>query len=123
MGMFSAVLGNASDVDPKEIEEEFAPILAEGESVEAAFKMVRDLYVFTSKRLILVDKQGMTGRKVEYRSIPYRAVTQFTVENAGTFDADSEVRIWVSGQSEPIVRELKRGANVEAIQKALASIL
>ena len=123
MGLFSAVLGNASDVEPGEVEEEYAPILAEGETVEAAFKMVRDLYVFTSKRLILVDKQGMTGRKVEYRSIPYRAVTQFVVENAGTFDADSEVRIWVSGQSEPIVRELKRGANVEAIQKALASIL
>ena len=123
MSLLSAMLGNASDVDPSEIQEEYAPILAEGETVEAAFKMVRDTYVFTSKRLILVDKQGMTGRKVEYRSIPYRAVTQFVVENAGTFDADSEVRIWVSGQSEPIVRELKRGANVEAIQKALASIL
>ena len=123
MSILSAMLGNASDVDPSEIAEEYAPILAEGETIEAAFKMVRDTYVFTSKRLILVDKQGMTGRKVEYRSIPYRAVTQFTVENAGAFDTDSEVRIWVSGQAEPIVRELKRGANVEAIQKALASIL
>ena len=123
MGLFSAVLGNASDVDTSEVQEEYSPILAEGETVEAAFKMVRDLYVFTSKRLILVDKQGMTGRKVEYRSIPYRAVTQFSVENAGTFDSDSEMRIWISGQSEPLTRTLKRGANVEAIQKALASIL
>lgn len=123
MGLISAMLGQASDVDVSDISEEFAPILAPEETIEAAFKVVRDLYVFTSKRLILVDKQGMTGRKVEYRSIPYRAVTQFTVENAGTFDADSEMKIWVSGQAEPIVRELKRGANVEAIQKALASIL
>ena len=123
MGLFNAMLGNASDVDTNEIAEEYEPILAEGETIEAAFKMVRDLYIFTSKRLILVDKQGMTGRKVEYRSIPYRAVTQFTVENAGTFDADSEMKIWISGQAEPLTRELKRGANVEAIQKALASIL
>ena len=123
MGLINAMLGNASDVDGDEVAQEIAPILAPEETVEAAFKMVRDLYVFTSKRLILVDKQGMTGRKVEYRSIPYRAITQFTVENAGTFDADSEMRIWISGQPEPLVRELKRGANVEAIQKALASIL
>ena len=123
MGLFNAMLGNASDVDAEEIAEEYAPILADGETVEAAFKMVRDLYIFTSKRLILVDKQGMTGRKAEYRSIPYRAVTQFSVENAGTFDSDAEMRIWVSGQAEPLTRQLKRGANVEAIQKALASIL
>ena len=48
---------------------------------------------------------------------------QFSVENAGTFDADSEMKIWISGQAEPLSRQLKRGANVEAIQKALASIL
>ncbi len=123
MGLISGMLGQASDVDVSEIAEEYAPILAPQETIEAAFKVLRDVYVFTSKRLILVDKQGMTGRKVEYRSIPYRSVTQFSVENAGTFDADSEMKIWVSGQPEPIVRALKRGANVEAIQKALASIL
>lgn len=123
MGLINAMLGSASDVDPKKIEEEYQPILAPEERIEAAFKTVRDMYLFTDKRLILVDKQGLTGRKVEYRSVPYRAITQFSVENAGTFDADSEMKIWVSGQAEPITRQLKRGANVTAIQKALASSL
>ena len=123
MGLINSLLGNASDVDVAEIQEEYEPILGGEETVEAAFKMVRDLYIFTSKRLILVDKQGMTGRKTQYLSIPYRAIQQISVETAGTFDTDSELRIWVSGQPEPLTQQLKRGANVAAIQKALASAI
>jgi hypothetical protein len=55
------------------------------------------MYVFTNKRLILIDKQGMTGRKVDYHSIPYRAITQFKIETAGHFDLDAELKIWISG--------------------------
>lgn len=123
MGLINSLLGNASDVDPAEIEEEYRPILGAEETVEAAFKVMRDLFVFTTKRLILVDKQGITGSKVEYRSIPYRAIQQISVETAGAFDSDSELKIWVSGQAEPLTQSLKRGANVTAIQKALASAI
>jgi hypothetical protein len=55
------------------------------------------MYVFTNKRLILIDKQGITGRKVDYHSIPYRAITQFKIETAGHFDLDAELKIWISG--------------------------
>jgi hypothetical protein len=120
MGLFDGLLGNASEVDRQQLEREFEAILAEGEQIERAFKLIRDLFVFTNRRLILVDKQGMTGKKAEYHSIPYRAITHFVVETAGHFDADSELKIWLSGSSTPIEREFKRGTNIVDVQKTLA---
>lgn len=70
MGLLDALLGNASEVDISEVAEELAPIIGDTESIQQVFKVVRDMYVFTNKRLILIDKQGMTGRKVDYHSIP-----------------------------------------------------
>jgi len=55
--------------------------------------LIRALFVFTNKRLILVDKQGLTGNKVEYHSLPYRIITHFSVETAGHFDLDAELKV------------------------------
>jgi len=83
MGLVNAIFGTASQVDPNELTQEFTPILIEGEEISGAFKVVRDLFVFTQCRLILADKQGLTGKKVEYHSIPYKSISQFSVETAG----------------------------------------
>ena len=80
------------------------------------------MYVFTNKRLILIDKQGLTGKKVDYHTIPYKAITQFRLETAGHFDLDAELKIWVSGQANPIEKELKKDT-VVGIQQTLASFL
>lgn len=119
MGLFDGLLGHASNTSTESVQRELESILAPGEVVGLAFKLVRDMYVFTDKRLILIDKQGLTGRKVEHHSIPYRAITQFSIETAGTFDMDAEMRIWVSGQSAPFQRTLARGVDVAGIQRAL----
>ncbi|WP_298444913.1 PH domain-containing protein [uncultured Ferrimonas sp.] len=121
MGLLDGLMGNASELDVNDVQEELAPILADSEQVDMAYKLVRDMFVFTNKRLILIDKQGLTGSKVSYHSMPYKAITQFSVESAGHFDMDSELRIWISGQSEPFKQELKKGSDVVAIQKALAT--
>lgn len=119
MGLLDAVLGNASEIDIEDVREELEPIVGESENVVKVFKLVRDMFVFTNGRLIIIDKQGMTGKKVDYHSIPYRAITQFTLETAGHLDLDAELKIWVSGQSEPFKQELKKNT-VVGIQKALA---
>jgi hypothetical protein len=119
-GLIDALLGNASEIDISEVIDELAPIIGDTESIEQVFKVVRDMYVFTNKRLILIDKQGMTGRKVDYHSIPYHAITQFKIETAGHFDLDAERKIWISGQDDPIERELKKDT-VVGIQKTLAT--
>ncbi|KQT61842.1 MULTISPECIES: PH domain-containing protein [unclassified Aureimonas] len=120
MGLFSGLLGLASDVDVGAVRRDLEPILLPEEEVDLAFAVIRDLFVFTSHRLILVDKQGMTGRKREIVSLPYRSITMFSVENAGTFDTDSELKIWISSQGVPLVKTLSRGTNITGIQQALA---
>lgn len=121
MGFLDGLMGNASEVDLAEVENELSPIMADSERVERAFKVVRDMYVFTSGRLLLIDKQGLTGKKVDYLSLPYRAITSFSVETAGHFDLDAELKLWISGHHEPVVKELKKGSDVVGIQKLLAN--
>ena len=84
------------------------------------FKVIRDLFIFTDKRLVLVDKQGISGKKVEYHSIPYRSISHFSLETAGTFDFDSELKIYISGNPVPYQREFKKGSDVLGVQKMLA---
>lgn len=121
MGILSGLMGNASEIDIKHVEREFEKILAEGEQVEKAYKIIRDLFVFTNKRLILLDKQGVTGKKMEYHSIPYKSITHFSVETAGNFDLESELKIWISGTQMPIEKEFKNDKNIHDIQKSLAN--
>lgn len=123
MGLLSNLMGNASEVDPKELEEEFANILFDQESIESAFKIFRDKWVFTNKRLIMQDIQGMTGKKKEYHTVPYKSITHFLVETAGSFDADCEIKIWISGNPTPLEKELKKGIDVITLQKTLASYI
>jgi hypothetical protein len=120
MGLFDAILGNASEVEAHKIAKKIEPIMFDGEVIERAFKVVRDMYVFTNARLILIDKQGMTGKKVSYLTIPYKSISTFSVETAGHFDMDSELSLWVSGRKEPIKKELAKGCDIVGIQKTLA---
>lgn len=118
--MLSGFFGNATEVDTTNVENEIGPILVPGEQIVQAYRLIRDLYVFTEKRLILIDKQGLTGKKVEYHSIPYRSITHFSVETGGRFDLDAELKIWISGTSTPIEKEFRKGSNIIGVQRTLA---
>ncbi|GAB4115411.1 MAG: PH domain-containing protein [Roseiflexaceae bacterium] len=121
--MLNALFGNASELDNAALEKELNSVLAESERVMRAFRIMRDLFVFTDKRLLLIDKQGVTGRKAEYHSIPYKSITHFMVETAGTFDDDAEMKIYISGNPNPIQREFKRGTDIVGVQKTLAECM
>lgn len=121
MGLLDSLLGNASEVDPRRLQEEIAQVLSAGEVVEKGYQLFRDSFIFTNRRLILIDRQGMTGKKVEYRSIPYKSITQFSVETAGHFDLDAELCIWISGIPEPIRKTFNRRISVYEVQAVLAS--
>ncbi|TZF89708.1 PH domain-containing protein [Cognatilysobacter lacus] len=120
MGLLDTLLGHAGEKDITGLHAEFGPLLAKDEALQRAFGFVRDLIVFTDRRMIIVDKQGVTGKKTAYLSIPYRAIVMYSIETAGHFDLDSDLRIWVSGQAEPITRALGRGAGVRDIIAILA---
>ena len=123
MGLVNAIFGTASQIDSAELAKEFAPILIEGEEITGAFKIVRDLFVFTQCRLILADKQGLTGKKVEYQSVPYKSISQFSVETAGHFDMDAELKIYISSNPEPIKKEFRKGTDIVQLQKLLATYI
>jgi len=89
--------------------------------VEHAYQLIRDYFVFTDKRFVLVDKQGITGSKVEYHSIPYRSITHFSIETAGTFDLDAELKIWISGAAAPIQKQFNKKLSIYEVQSVLAS--
>lgn len=121
--MLQGLFGNASEINTKDVQRDLEAILIEGEQVVRAFRIVRDLFIFTDKRLILIDKQGITGTKTEYHSIPYKSISHFSVETAGTFDMDAEMKIYISGNMTPIEREFKRGADIRGVQKTLAQFI
>ncbi|KAF2514203.1 PH domain-containing protein [Flavobacterium foetidum] len=121
MGLFSALMGNAGTVSQDELLKKYGQLLTDNEQIEMGFKLIRDTFIFTNKRLILVDVQGLTGSKTEYKSISYKSITRFSVETAGTFDLDAELKIWVSSELQPsIVKQFNKSVNVYEVQKVLA---
>lgn len=75
----------------------YGPVLIEGEAVEMEFKGMRDGAIFTDRRLLVYNCQGLMGKKIEISSFPWRSITAFSVENSGTFDLDAEFKICGSG--------------------------
>lgn len=121
MGLLDGIMGNASKIDAADIQKEFSQVLAPGEQVEHAYQLLRDYFVFTNKRLVLVDKQGMTGSKVSYHSIPYKSVTHFSIETGGNFDLDAELNIWISSTPLPIQKKFNKKLSIYEVQAVLAS--
>ncbi|MDY0407148.1 PH domain-containing protein [Virgibacillus sp. 179-BFC.A HS] len=123
MGFLSGIIGNASTADKEEVRKDIDKLLADNEEIDVAFKLIRDLIVFTDKRLILIDKQGVTGKKTEYHSIPYHSISHFSVETAGHFDLDAELKIWISGAQMPAIqKQFKNDDSVYTMQKVLAAV-
>lgn len=123
MGIFSGIMGNAGVLDSQKLLEEYGELLADGEEVEIGFRVVRDTFIFTSRRLILIDVQGMTGKKTEYLSIPYRKITKYSIETAGHFELDADLKIWVGSDPNPIAKRFSKKVNIYDLQKVLAAHL
>lgn len=121
MGLFSGILGNASKIDIGEISEEFGKVLAPNERIEHAYQLIRDYFVFTDKRLVVVNKQGITGSKMEFHSIPYKSVTHFSIETGGTLDLDADLKIWISSTAEPFTQKFNKRLSIYEVQAVLAS--
>ena len=96
-------------------------LLINGEVAERAFRTVRDVAIFTNKRLIVKDVQGLTGSKVEIYSLPYSSVHMWSTENAGMLDFTSEVELWT--RSGNIKIQLKRDINIRTFERLLAEYI
>ena len=106
-------------VDADTYAKHIEPMYAEGEYTIQAFRGIRDGVVFTNKRLIAINIQGVTGTKKDFTSLPYKRVQTFSVETAGVFDIDSELEQWFSGMGR-IRFEFVARANVSEICRVIS---
>lgn len=94
-------------------------LLVEGEEAVAAYKTFRDSAVFTTKRLIVRDAQGLTGKKVEIYSLPYSSINMWSSENAGKmFDINAELELWT--RAGHIKVKLDKKVDIRRLDKLLA---
>ncbi|UFU07481.1 PH domain-containing protein [Ruania halotolerans] len=98
--------------------DDVAQLLVPGEQAVASFKTFRDSATFTTKRLIVRDAQGITGKKVEVYSLPYSSISMWSSENAGRFDVSSEIELWT--RAGHIKVKLAKGADVRRLDSLFA---
>lgn len=109
-------------LDPIPVDQILDPIntfLIDGETVLSAFKTVRDQLVFTTKRIIAANVQGLTGKKTDYTSIPYSKIQTFSVETSGVLDRDCELEIHISSIGK-IRFEIRGGFDIVTFNKVIS---
>lgn len=95
-------------------------MLVDGEQVVQTYKAIRDVVIFTNKRIFAINVQGITGKKKDYTSLPYSKIQAFSVETAGLLDLDSELDLWFSGLGK-VRFEFVSSADVTKICKFISS--
>lgn len=121
MGLFTGATKSSGSAETKKFYADYGQLLVDGEMIEAAFVVFRDVFLFTSKRLILVEIQGISGKQVEYLSIPYGRITKFSVQTGGSFDLNAELKLWVGSDTIPLEKKFSQEVSVYEVQKMLAS--
>lgn len=102
---------------PRDVED----LLIPGETAICAYKTIRDVAVFTTKRMIVRDAQGITGKKIEVYTLPYSSINMYSTENAGTFDVNSEVELWT--RAGHIKINLSTKCDIRKLDKLLANAI
>ncbi|MCU9614455.1 PH domain-containing protein [Caldibacillus lycopersici] len=100
---------------PKNIEE----ILVDGEYAEVAYRTVRDVAVVTNKRFIIADRQGITGKKVEIYTIPFKSIDMYSTENGGRLDFNAEIELWT--KTGKFKLNLNKKVDIRKLDRLIAS--
>lgn len=117
--VFKLSLAKEKEVE-KHITPMVSPLLADGEEIIHVYSSLRDFVVFTNKRIISVNVQGMIGAKKDFTTLPYNRIQSFSIETAGTFDIESELELYFSSLGS-VTFEFSRGSDVAQIAKTIAN--
>ncbi len=109
-----------SKVNPDKLMKDIQPMLINGETLVGAYQAMRDYVVFTNKRVISVNVQGITGKKRDFTSMPYSKISVFSIETAGVLDLDSELEMYFSGVGR-VKFEFSGASDVVQIGQLIAS--
>lgn len=95
------------------------PILVQGESIISTYQSIRDGVVFTNRRIIAINVQGITGKKKDFSTLPYSKIQAYSVETSGVFDLDAELELYFSSLGQ-VTFEFSAGSDVLEIQRVIA---
>lgn len=109
-------------INADNVNSDIAPLLVNDEQILSAYKGMRDFVVFTSKRIIAVNVQGVTGKKKDFSSLPYSKIQAFSSETAGVFDMDSELELYFSGLGK-VKFEFTGASNIVQISQIIGSYI
>ena len=115
----NAAFLNLRPVPLSEAENALTPLLLNGETIIGADRTVRDMVIFTDKRIVSINVQGITGKKKDYTSLPYSNIQCWSVETAGVLDLDSELDLWFSGLGR-VRFEFRGSVDIRAISQTIA---
>ena len=118
----NATFVKLSPVGKVALNQDIQAMLVDGEHVVQTYKAIRDVVIFTNKRIFAINVQGITGKKKDYTSLPYSKIQAFSVETAGTLDLDSELDLWFSGLGK-VRFEFVTSADVAQICKFISSVV
>ena len=107
-------------METKKLHTDYGQLLVDGEIIEIGFVVARDTLLFTNKRFILVDIQGISGRQIEYLSVPYSNITKFSVQTGSSFDLNAELKLWIGNDTMPLEKKFSADVNIYEVQKVLA---
>jgi len=97
-------------------------LIVPGENVLGSYKALRDGIIFTTSRIIVINVQGLTGKKVDYTSIPYSKFNAYSIETSGVFDMDAELNIYVSGMG-MMTFEFRGRSNIREISQFITQAI
>lgn len=120
MGLFSSDSKNSATAEARRFHTDYGQLLIDGEIIEAGFVVARDTLLFTNKRLIVIEVQGISGRQLEYLSIPYGSIVKFSVQTGSSFDLNAELKLWIGNETVPMEKRFTSELNVYEVQKILA---
>lgn len=109
-------------VDDSTYSAQIQPMFVSGETIIGTYKAIRDGVVFTTKRIFVINVQGLTGKKVDYTSLPYSKIQAYSVETAGVLDLDSELELWFSGLGR-VKLEFTSNSNVAEICRFISELV
>lgn len=120
--MFDSNSFNLKEIDLKEIRSEVRGLLIDGEQTIMAFQTVRDQVIFTTKRILVVNVKGITGKKVAYFTYPYSKVQYFGIETAGLMDIDCELLL-AFNDGNMLTMDFKSNVDIRQISNIIASYI
>ena len=74
---------NLKPISVDAVRSEVNGLLVRDEEVVVAFQTIRDQLVFTNKRIISIDVQGLTGKRKSFSIMPYSKIQYFSIQTPG----------------------------------------